>query len=95
MYQLQRPVALGTDGREVTVPAAAGALAGGVDEVEFVDNLVPGVEERLVALEYLVVKCCFLLETEGVAAADKVSAEPLRDRWRLYALTPAAGWGWC
>jgi hypothetical protein len=20
--------------------------------------------------------------------------EPLRDRWRLYALTPAAGWGW-
>lgn len=21
--------------------------------------------------------------------------EPLRDRWRLYALTPAAGWGWC
>ncbi|MDO0916829.1 hypothetical protein QQM39_40285 [Streptomyces sp. DT2A-34] len=21
--------------------------------------------------------------------------EPLRDRWRLYALAPAAGWGWC
>ncbi|MFF8947002.1 hypothetical protein ACF1A5_33050, partial [Streptomyces sp. NPDC014864] len=22
------------------------------------------------------------------------ASEPLRDRWRLYALTPAAGWGW-
>ncbi|GAA4997852.1 hypothetical protein GCM10023205_84390 [Yinghuangia aomiensis] len=21
--------------------------------------------------------------------------EPFRDWWRLYALTPAAGWGWC
>lgn len=24
-----------------------------------------------------------------------LSTEPLRGRWRLYALTPAAGWGWC
>lgn len=24
-----------------------------------------------------------------------VDYEPLRDRWSLYALTPAAGWGWC
>ncbi|WP_051718238.1 DUF6228 family protein [Streptomyces megasporus] len=32
------------------------------------------------------------------ARVDEVVAwicEPLRDRWRLYALTPAAGWGWC
>ncbi|MBC7270583.1 MAG: hypothetical protein H5T76_18065 [Streptomyces sp.] len=26
---------------------------------------------------------------------EQVGHEPLRDRWRLYALTPAAGWGWC
>ncbi|MGW0615429.1 IS3 family transposase [Streptomyces sp. NPDC002788] len=27
--------------------------------------------------------------------AEPAVGEPLRDRWRLYALTPAAGWGWC
>ena len=25
----------------------------------------------------------------------RLAREPLRDRWRLYALAPAAGWGWC
>ncbi|MFD8668963.1 IS5 family transposase [Streptomyces microflavus] len=29
-----------------------------------------------------------------IVPAD-TTGEPLRDRWRLYALTPAAGWGWC
>ncbi|MET7318099.1 hypothetical protein ABZX83_22545 [Streptomyces thermoviolaceus] len=24
-----------------------------------------------------------------------LNSEPLRDRWRLYVLTPATGWGWC
>ncbi|MGW9398672.1 hypothetical protein [Streptomyces sp. NPDC055642] len=74
MHQLQCPVALGADSREVTVPTTAGAHAGGVYEVEFMDDLVPGVEERLVALENLVVEGGLLLETEGVAAADEVGA---------------------
>ncbi len=29
------------------------------------------------------------------AIVNVSSIEVLRDRWRLYALTPAAGWGWC
>ncbi|GHA75097.1 hypothetical protein GCM10010345_91760 [Streptomyces canarius] len=28
------------------------------------------------------------------AIRSPFTTEPLRNRWRLYALTPAAGWGW-
>ncbi|MFE7779201.1 hypothetical protein ACFU5O_36090 [Streptomyces sp. NPDC057445] len=45
-------IALFADGSDVAVAAAAGAFAGRVDEVEFVDNLVAGIEEGLVTLEY-------------------------------------------
>jgi sodium/proline symporter len=31
----------------------------------------------------------------SIVAGIRRRVEPLRDRWRLYALTPAAGWGWC
>ncbi|GGT55016.1 hypothetical protein GCM10010271_68530 [Streptomyces kurssanovii] len=54
------------------MPAPAAALPGGGDEVELVDDLVAGVEERLVALEYGVVEGGALLEPEGIAAAGEV-----------------------
>ncbi|MEY9994926.1 NAD(P)-dependent dehydrogenase (short-subunit alcohol dehydrogenase family) [Streptomyces sp. V4I8] len=31
----------------------------------------------------------------GSGIGRTTAVEPLRDRWRLYALTPAASWGWC
>ena len=34
-------------------------------------------------------------EASSVQQEPGAGDEPLRDWWRLYALTPAAGWGWC
>ncbi|MCK1823884.1 hypothetical protein MTQ10_31040 [Streptomyces sp. XM83C] len=33
--------------------------------------------------------------TDGACPKWVADNEPLRDRWRLYVLTPATGWGWC